>query len=247
MNWHKGKRAIARAIRLDLTHQQEHYAHCLEEYVHPGDRWLDIGCGHDILPDWAMPLQSQEALVQSVNCLVGLDLDDSMLRHAHLTHRVWGNGEALPFRDASFDIVTANMVVEHIEHPQNLLSSIAKVLRPGGRFLFVTPNVLCPYLLAAWLMPEPIKRPIVRFLESRRDEDIFPTRYRMNKLSVIAQMAEQTGFATEELKTVGSCGELDRLGPLSWAECLVLKGLQSSFDGILQPDIIAVLKKRDIV
>ena len=97
MNWLSGKRAIARTIHLDITHQQEHYVKSLVRYLRPGDRWLDIGCGHDIVPDWAMLPQDQETLVRTAGYLVGLDLDDSMLRHRHLTHRVWGNGEALPF------------------------------------------------------------------------------------------------------------------------------------------------------
>jgi len=243
MNWRTGKHAIARAIHLDLTHHQEHYAAALKRYVRSGDRWLDIGCGHDVVPAWAMPVESQERLVRSTAFLVGLDLDEGILRHPHLTYRIWGDAEALPFRDESFDLVTANMVVEHIADPRKLLLNVGRVLRPGGRFLFVTPNVLCPYLSVARMVPDSVKRPLVRFLEKRSDEDIFPTHYRMNRADVIACYAEETGFAAEELSLVGSCGQLDRMGPLSWLECFLLKGMASSFRGKFQPDIIAVLKR----
>jgi SAM-dependent methyltransferase len=247
VNWRKGKYTIARAIQLDLTHHQEHYAAALKRRLRSGDRWLDIGCGHDIVPVWAMSAESQGQMVKSATFLVGLDLDDGMLLNPHLTYRIWGNAEALPFRDESFDLVTANMVVEHIADPVRLLQNVRRVLRPDGRFLFVTPNLLCPYLSLAHMVPDSLKRPLVRFLEKRTDEDIFTTHYRMNRTDVIARYAEEAGLIPEELNLVGSCGQFDRLGPLSWLECFWLKGMASSFQGKLQPDIIAVLRRRSSV
>ncbi|HVF52560.1 MAG TPA: class I SAM-dependent methyltransferase [Actinomycetota bacterium] len=48
---------------------------------------------------------------------------------------------ALPFRDASFDVVTMLAVLEHIEeaHLPRVLGEVRRVLRPGGRFVVTTP------------------------------------------------------------------------------------------------------------
>lgn len=45
--------------------------------------------------------------------------------------------EALPFDDASFDCVVATLVLCTVQDPQAAIDEIVRVLRPGGRFLFV--------------------------------------------------------------------------------------------------------------
>lgn len=245
MDWGKGKRAIAQAIHLDLTHNQNRYAAALRQHVCAGARWLDVGCGHSIVPDWAMPHEEQERLVRRAAMLVGIDVDDGIVRHPLLTHRVKGICGQLPFNDGSFDLVTANMVVEHVTDPGSFLSDISRVLRPGGRFLFVTPNFLYPPLLAARLVPDAPKKRIVSFLEDRKEEDIFPTHYRMNSPRAIEDHAAKTRFQIEQLNLIGSNGSFNRLGPVSWIECLLLKGLETSFHGKLQPDILAVLTREE--
>lgn len=50
--------------------------------------------------------------------------------------------EGLPYPDRSFDVVVSVEVWEHVENPYRLLREVRRVLRPGGRFVFTTPNVL---------------------------------------------------------------------------------------------------------
>jgi len=47
------------------------------------------------------------------------------------------NAEELPFADASFDTVTGGFVMCSITDPRVALSEIARVLRPGGRYIFL--------------------------------------------------------------------------------------------------------------
>ena len=243
MDWYKGKRTIARAIRLDLTHYEEHYASALRRYVGQGARWLDLGCGHRIVPDWAMAPAEQERLVKRATFLVGVDLHDGILRHPLLTYGVIGMGGALPFKDRTFDLVTANMVVEHVPDPTEFLRDVFRVLRPGGRFLFVTPNLMSPLIFASQLISEGTKKCMIRYLEQREETDVFPSYYRMNKPQAITKAAEGSGFVTAELSVIASCGEFDRLGPVSWIECVALKGMGVAFHGRLQPDILGVLQR----
>jgi SAM-dependent methyltransferase len=46
----------------------------------------------------------------------------------------------LPFREESFDIVTAKHTLEHVRTPRKAISEIARVLRPGGVALIVVPD-----------------------------------------------------------------------------------------------------------
>jgi len=51
-----------------------------------------------------------------------------------------GTGEALPFADAAFDIVVCVDVLEHVADLRRVLGEVARVLAPGGWFLFDTIN-----------------------------------------------------------------------------------------------------------
>jgi SAM-dependent methyltransferase len=42
------------------------------------------------------------------------------------------DGRHLPFDGASFDLVYCKQVLEHVEHPRDLIAEVARVLRPGG-------------------------------------------------------------------------------------------------------------------
>lgn len=46
----------------------------------------------------------------------------------------------LPFRDESFDIITAKHTLEHVDVPKRGLSELARVLKPGGVVLVVVPD-----------------------------------------------------------------------------------------------------------
>jgi SAM-dependent methyltransferase len=47
------------------------------------------------------------------------------------------DGHALPFKDASFDVVFSMAVLEHVQNPFLALSEVFRVLKPGGAFLGV--------------------------------------------------------------------------------------------------------------
>ena len=52
------------------------------------------------------------------------------------------DAESLPWPAASFDIVVADSVIEHLERPDLALAEIHRVLRPGGVFAAWSPNRL---------------------------------------------------------------------------------------------------------
>jgi len=52
------------------------------------------------------------------------------------------NSQSLPYPDASFDIVTATEVIEHLADFRRVVREIYRVLRPGGVCILSTPNIL---------------------------------------------------------------------------------------------------------
>ncbi len=49
--------------------------------------------------------------------------------------------EAIPFPDASFELVTVRVAPHHFSSPEKFVAEVARVLRPGGRFLLIDGSV----------------------------------------------------------------------------------------------------------
>jgi SAM-dependent methyltransferase len=239
-------------LGLDLTHAQLRYAEALADQLRPNARWLDLGCGHQIVPEWAVPLQDQVALVARCSRAVGVDVDPSIARHRVLSDRVAASGYALPFRSGAFDLVTANMVVEHVADPVALLRETARVLAPRGRLLVHTPNRSHPAVRLASVLHGPLKRHLVWWLENRVEEDVFPTFYRMNGEADIRACAAEAGFRIAHLRTWSSVGILSAVPvarslelPLLWLlERPRFQGLRSNYCVVLEKSAVSAGRAR---
>ncbi|HEY7453863.1 MAG TPA: class I SAM-dependent methyltransferase [Thermoleophilaceae bacterium] len=91
---------------------------------------LDLGCG----PGNSVDLF--RAVVPDVRW-TGADIAES----AEVAERirtdaefVTFDGRRLPFDDAAFELVFCKQVLEHVEHPRELVGEVARVLAPGGHF-----------------------------------------------------------------------------------------------------------------
>jgi 2-polyprenyl-6-hydroxyphenyl methylase/3-demethylubiquinone-9 3-methyltransferase len=98
---------------------------------------LDVGCGAGFLSNYLGSLGHD---------VTGLDASDDALavaaRHDPRQTVRYQNGDALklPFEDASFDVVCAMDLLEHLENPEQAIAEAARVLRPSGLFFFHTFN-----------------------------------------------------------------------------------------------------------
>ncbi len=93
----------------------------------PGDRALDVGAGPAVLSG---------ELAARVGRAVALDPSRAMLAHAPPgVERVVGEAEAMPFADASFDLVTAVNTLHHVADMERTLGEMVRVLAPGGRIV----------------------------------------------------------------------------------------------------------------
>lgn len=132
--------------------------------VRPGDRVLDVACGTGDLTQAFARTEAGE--------VVGLDFTRPMLDIAeHKQQRlspkagskityVEGDAMALPFEDASFDVLSIAFGIRNVQEPRKALSEFARVLKPGGRLVileFDTPR-FAPVrwfnnFYAGWVMP----------------------------------------------------------------------------------------------
>ena len=96
---------------------------------------LDAGCGEGYGTD---------ILGVHARNVIGLDLDEATLAHAHDRYPrarfVRGDLSRMPF--GMVDGVVCLQVLEHLEDPNAFLALCARIVRPGGTLVLSTPNRL---------------------------------------------------------------------------------------------------------
>lgn len=233
---------LERRIVPGLRYSQYEYEDTLFLRAPREGAWLDLGCGHALLPPWR--LAQEQDLVSCGAVIVGLDPDYSALQlHRSIKRRVAGDCSQIPFADESFDLVTANMVVEHLPHPEAQFREILRVLKPGGRFLFHTPNALGYPTMIAKSIPDFLKKKLALWLEDRAENDVYPTHYRANSKSRIVSIARQSGFQSAELSFVCTTAAFALIPPVALLELFFIRALRHRSMEKFRPVVIAYLSK----
>lgn len=118
-------------LRLNYINQ---YANLAEKTV------LDVGCGGGILSESMSDIAAQ---------VTGIDLSDKALQVAKL--HLLESGKQVNYRKIAvedlaaeqpehYDVVTCMEMLEHVPDPQSVISSCAKLVKPGGWLFFSTLN-----------------------------------------------------------------------------------------------------------
>lgn len=92
---------------------------------------LDVGCG----------IKPYEKLFLHTSSYTGIDIQGGGHRDNKKTPDKFYDGINVPFNDNFFDSVIATEVLEHILEPQQLLSEMTRVLKPGGTIFITMPFV----------------------------------------------------------------------------------------------------------
>jgi len=174
------------------TRYQSWVAACLSN----GYRILDLGCGRGGIVE----------RLGDVGKWIGADPDVVSLQSHRRPSlpRCCAPSARLPFASESFDVIAASWVLEHLPTPATTFREIARLLRPGGRFLLLTPNRRhpLPRLSRAVARLRPVQQPIVSLVYKRQPADTFPVTYRANSARDIEHLATDAGLRLSRLEWV---------------------------------------------
>ena len=103
-------------------------------HLHPGLQLLDVGCGPGTITiDLAARVAPGDVtgIAAAGSPLEAARVDAAAADVGNVTFQV-ADAMALPFADASFDVVHAHQVLQHVPDPVGMLREMRRVCRPGG-------------------------------------------------------------------------------------------------------------------
>jgi SAM-dependent methyltransferase len=222
-------------MRRTRYREQPWHPALLEEYR--GQRLLEIGCGAGT--DLAY-------LGRRFDRVVGVALAETGARPAGgalVQGRVAGStltadGEALPFEDASFDLVYSFGVLHHTDDPDRALHEIRRVVRPGGRVVvglyhrwsLFTAEKLLRYLVGARFRQESWNDFMARCEQGAVEHGVRPRLQLYSRRSARQLLA---GFHDIRIRTVHAAGfgvsnrgPIGRLAGAHWGWYVIVEGVR---------------------
>jgi SAM-dependent methyltransferase len=128
--------------------------------------------------------------------VVGVDIEPGVLVNPMLDDAlVTAEGGPLPFPDATFDLVLADWVFEHLREPAPAIAEMARVLRPGGWVCARTTNRWGYVAIGARLIPRRLHQRVPHRLQPAREpESVFRGYYRLNTIRALKKAFPPSSF-----------------------------------------------------
>jgi SAM-dependent methyltransferase len=170
----------------------------------PEGRGLDLGCGDGLLTRILLETAGPRSVVGVEPDPLEAELAQSLGIYEAL--HVTGGG-SVPEPAASFDWVLSNSVLEHVDDLEAVLAEVARLLRPGGVFLFTVPSAGFAPLLRGPLLP---RRSRSRYMAAL-DRRLYHLRYWPDQ----GWPPLPTGLRVEQVRSYLSRGQVRRWESIS--------------------------------
>ena len=163
---------------------------------------FELGCGGGLNQSLYDPA--------AVTSFAGVDPGEKLLDYAReeAARKGWpadirqGVGEAIPFADASFDTAVCTFTLCSVDDPARVLAEMHRILRPGGRLLFLEHGRAPDAGVARWQdRLEPIWKPLAGGCHLTRD---------------VTANVERAGFAIEPMGARYAPGTPRFVGWMEW-------------------------------
>lgn len=167
----------------------------IEKHLHPGAVVLEIGCGRSA-PVLSM-FRNRGAK------LIGIDVVPFDLKDPEIGLVSCSVTSMTPIESESISVAFSRSVMEHVEDVNQAYSEIKRVLKPGGVYIFLTPNFWDYGSLLSSVVPNFLHGKIVKLTEGRAEEDTFPTHYHSNTRLAIRRLSTKSGLHIRSFDYIG--------------------------------------------
>ncbi|QDS97531.1 Ubiquinone biosynthesis O-methyltransferase [Adhaeretor mobilis] len=208
-----------------------------------GSQVLDVGCGCGIGRDVDFQWAVREHLgVEQGGAYWGIEPDDAI----HPVEGLFDNFqhalmETAQLPENQFDVAYSSMVMEHVEKPAAFLTALERCLKPGGVYLFATPNARSFVPWMSWAMHRlRIDEVVLRLVRGKQqvEEYHYPLQFLFNSPQQVAACAEQHGFLPPKCSFIEGTGAYSYFrGPLK----LLKPPLLAKRKFMQRPDRLATL------
>lgn len=218
------------SILFKNVEEQRKYLKKVQEKIHPAyktggfyyrefiDRNLpspvvvvDAGCG-----DTGIIKEFKER----IGSLIGVDVSKELLeKNMVVDQKIYADLEKIPMPDNSVDMIVSEFVLEHLEYPEKVFKELYRILKPGGSFIFLTPNRYNPVMMMSGILPHFI-HDWFRDRILKKGEETHKTFYRANSYKRVVELLVNAGFTVGKVERAGNPEYVGIMPALMWPAML---------------------------
>lgn len=206
-------------------HPYRIYERRIGEMLKPGQTLMDAGCGY------TAPLL--QIFKGKAGRLVGVDLVE--FRRSEKTEGIdliRSDLAKIDLPSGSVDLIVSRSVLEHIKDIKPVYVEMNRLLKPGGHFFFLVPNLHDYVSLISWMVPNGLHSWIVAKAEGRDPKDTFPAFYKSNTKASTSRLAAETGFEFVSIDYLGQYPSMLKFNAIVFALGTAYEKLISGVDAL---------------
>jgi ubiquinone/menaquinone biosynthesis C-methylase UbiE len=160
---------------------------------------LHLGAGQDRCGIYKLVCSAPDKIK-----MISLDISSENLMKNPNPNKIVADAMKIPLETSSVDIITCEHLFEHLENPIAVMTECRRVLKPGGKLIFTTPNKWSYIGVLAMILPLSFHifwKQLIEGPHTADKNEICRTYYRLNSIGRIKSVAAKSGFEVEELRT----------------------------------------------
>jgi SAM-dependent methyltransferase len=158
---------------------------------------VDFGCGRGEHQEDTIDFRRRLRCIKGkVSKVIGADVTDVGKHNGTIDEFRSLAGPAWPFSDGSVNMILCDWVIEHLPEPGEFFREAKRILAPGGYVCIRTTNIHSYVGLASKIVPNKHHSAVLSKVQTgRKEEDVFPTRYRCNTIAAMRRLFSSNGFS----------------------------------------------------